>query len=152
MQIYERAEAIDCLFNNKYNFIFQFVADISKEFSDDTIEYIKKLKKEKPEKKPTLWGEHIHYRCVPYIPIKKFLPKMISKPAIDSNFIRDFSMKYNDKANMIETVFRPKSKVSSIIYLFSLYPRILCDVSSTNIWIPILFIRTTYFFIILGNQ
>ncbi|XP_026331439.1 activating signal cointegrator 1 complex subunit 3 [Hyposmocoma kahamanoa] len=92
------------------NKIRLLVADITKELSDDTIEYILKPKKDKPAKKPTLWGEHIHYQCVPYILNKKNLPKMISKPATDSNFIRDFSMKYDNKTGKVETASTTKPK------------------------------------------
>lgn len=70
-----------------------------------------KPKKNKPVKKPILWGDHIRYQCLPYVLNKKHLPKMISKPATDSNFVRDFSMKYDDKANKIGTASTTKPKV-----------------------------------------
>lgn len=50
---------------------------------------------------------------------------MISKPATDSNFIRDFSMKYDDKTGKVETASTTKPKVWPEIY----------DASSWNILI-----------------
>lgn len=70
-----------------------------------------KPKKDKPKQQPILWGEHIKYQCLPYIINRKDLPKMISKPATDSSFVRDFSMKYDDKKASSSTALTSKPKV-----------------------------------------
>lgn len=88
--------------------------------TDDTIEYIMKPKKVKP---PRLWGENKPYECYPYILNIKNLRSMIQKPATESAFVRDFSMKYDDKASEIQPVSVPsKSKVCYKIYFIFCLP------------------------------
>lgn len=68
-------------------------------------------KKNNPVKMPTLWGEHIRCQCLVHVLNKKHLPKMIINPGSDSNFVKDFSMKYDDKASKIATASKTKPKV-----------------------------------------
>lgn len=93
--------------------LFKVVSEISTNINDDTKEYIKK---EMMEPKPflKLWGDNIQCHYIPYTPVKKKLAKLTSKPAVDSSFVNDFSMKYStdsDKNNVERVQPRQEPKV-----------------------------------------
>ncbi|CAF4841730.1 unnamed protein product [Pieris macdunnoughi] len=98
------------------NRICKLVLEISTYLNEDTKEYIKK---EMVETKPytKLWGENIQCIYIPYKPLKKKLAKLTRKPATESSFVNDFSMKYsneNNKSNLEQVKPRQEPKFGKV--------------------------------------
>ncbi|KAL4717222.1 hypothetical protein ACJJTC_017109 [Scirpophaga incertulas] len=77
------------------NKICQIVSELSNVISEETKEYIKKESNEDNKENIKLWGESIQCNYIPFKRVKKPLAKLTSKPATESTFVTDFSMKYN---------------------------------------------------------
>ncbi|XP_038207200.1 activating signal cointegrator 1 complex subunit 3 [Zerene cesonia] len=93
------------------NKICEIVTQISNNINEDTKEYIRKENIEE-EKYLKLWGEHIQCNYIPYKPVKKNLPKLTNKPATDSSFVKDFSMKYaaDNRNNNVVQAATPRNE------------------------------------------
>ncbi|XP_073959709.1 activating signal cointegrator 1 complex subunit obelus [Choristoneura fumiferana] len=81
------------------NKICEIVSYISTEISEDTKDYIKKEMSDDNKENIKLWGDHIQCQYIPYKPAKRPLAKLTKKPATDSSFVTDFSMKYSVQSN-----------------------------------------------------
>ncbi|XP_061729195.1 activating signal cointegrator 1 complex subunit 3 isoform X1 [Cydia pomonella] len=81
------------------NKICEIVNEISVEISEDTKEYIRKEISEENKENVKLWGDHIQCHYIPYKLAKKPLAKLLKRPATDSSFVTDFSMKYSAQSS-----------------------------------------------------
>ncbi|KAL0868583.1 hypothetical protein ABMA27_008049 [Loxostege sticticalis] len=85
------------------NKICQIVTSLSNELSEETREYIMKETDDSEKENVKLWGENIQCNYIPYQRVKKPLAKLTSKPAVDSAFVTDFSMKYSTEKKDVGT-------------------------------------------------
>ncbi|XP_047508654.1 activating signal cointegrator 1 complex subunit 3 [Pieris napi] len=98
------------------NRICKLVLEISTYLNEDTKEYIKKEMVE-TKQYTKLWGENIQCVYIPYKPLKKKLAKLTRKPATESSFVNDFSMKYsneNNKSNFEQVKPRQEPKFGKV--------------------------------------
>ncbi|KAG6462956.1 hypothetical protein O3G_MSEX013556 [Manduca sexta] len=91
------------------NKICGVVTKISNEISEETKEYIRTEASESNKENIKMWGENIQCHYIPYKPLKKPLAKLTKKPATASDFVKDFSMKYDNvvKENTSAKVSKP---------------------------------------------
>ncbi|KAG6439411.1 hypothetical protein O3G_MSEX000749, partial [Manduca sexta] len=91
------------------NKICGVVTKISNEISEETKEYIRTEASESNKENIKMWGENIQCHYIPYKPLKKPLAKLTKKPATASDFVKDFSMKYDNvvKENTAAKVSKP---------------------------------------------
>ncbi|XP_063379753.1 activating signal cointegrator 1 complex subunit 3 [Cydia fagiglandana] len=93
------------------NKICEIVNEISVEISEDTKEYIRKEISEENKENVKLWGDHIQCHYIPYKPAKKPLAKLLKRPATDSSFVTDFSMKYSAESSSENRAPKPSSSL-----------------------------------------
>lgn len=78
---------------------------------------------EKPEeiKSIKLWGDKIKCNFKPYKPFKKPLAKLTTKPAVESDFVKDFNMVYKTPTGRVGTSqsVAPRSEVC--VFQISIY-------------------------------
>ncbi|XP_059051963.1 activating signal cointegrator 1 complex subunit 3 [Achroia grisella] len=114
--------------NATANKICEIVTAISNELSEETKEYIKQETNEADKENVKLWGENIQCYYIPYKPTKKPLANLMNKPAVTGAFINDFSMKYKENVEKVNTTIKetkPVSKFSKTwleIKMKELYP------------------------------
>lgn len=89
-------------------FQFQIVQTIANNVSENTIEYIRQEKNEPKVECDILWGEHIQYNYIPYKRNKMPLAKLTKKPATESPFVKEISMKCTDDYLIKEKTSDPK--------------------------------------------
>ncbi|XP_049885974.1 activating signal cointegrator 1 complex subunit 3 isoform X2 [Pectinophora gossypiella] len=77
--------------------ICEVVLKISRVMSEETKEYIKTEIIESNKDKQKLWGENMTYAYFPYKYVERPFEQLISDPITESKFLKDFSMKYQDK-------------------------------------------------------
>jgi hypothetical protein len=101
----------------KYCILFiQVVNQLSPDLLEETKEYIKKEINNEEKENIKLWGDHIQCNYIPYQRQKKPLAKLTNKPATESAFVTDFSMKYTtEKKEISAPVKTPKPTSSKVI-------------------------------------
>lgn len=87
------------------------MTSLSNELSEETREYIKKETDDSEKENVKLWGENIQCNYIPYQRVKKPLAKLTSKPAVDSAFVTDFSMKYSTEKKDVGTTEKASKPV-----------------------------------------